>query len=92
MRIKHLYKKGVKYTEFGQDFHFFGKKNQITDFFADRRSVFESRENCSFNIKVRSLSKAHFSYVVKTHYMVFILAASSLHHAMKTLPQALVDH
>ena len=39
------------------------------------------------------MSKARVNYVKKTlHYMVFILAASSLHHAIKTLPQALQDH
>ena len=51
-----------------------------------------TRENRAFNIKVRSLSKAQVNYVVKTLYMVFLLAASSLHHAIKTLPQALQDH
>ena len=53
-----------------------------------------TRENRAFNIKVRSLSKAQVNYVVKNImvFMVFILAASSLHHANKTLPQALQDH
>ena len=67
------------------------KKNQITDFFANKRLFLVTRENRAFNIKVRSLSKAQINYVVKALYG-FHISCKFTASRHKTLPQALQDH